>query len=759
VITTEGLTPKPTGGDYVRSGLKRGLALEAKLGTNPYKTGMSPTAIRGCRLSRSDDLLVSTRPRQARPVVEAIRNDSSDFKNPLVKAKPMTRLRYRLLPFLLALTTLALAACGKENKVEPVAPDPEAQATPAAPAQPAPELAPKAPAVEEKPPETRDGQPYSPYARPAYPIEVYWGETHLHSANSTDAIGSGNRLGPEETMRFARGEEVISSSGQPARLQRPLDFVVLTDHAEGLGVGVELLKGNPALMDDAAAKRWHDMMVEGGERARQVGVEIPAALASGTLPEVMQDAKVVVPISKTVWAENNAIAERFNEPGRFTTLIGYEWTSVPNGNNLHRNVIFRDGKDKTDQILPFSAMQSEDPEKLWEFLESYEAKTGGRALAIPHNGNLSNGRMFALVDFGGEPLTADYVATRARWEPVYEVTQIKGDGEAHPQLSPNDELAGYGVEGWDNGNLTLQELETPEMRAGEYAREALKQGLRLEAGLGTNPFKFGMVGSTDAHTSLTGIEEDNFWGKMVPYEPSPERAMHVSKELNGVTRYAWQYLAGGRAAVWATENTRESIWDALERKEVYGTTGSRMTVRFFGGWEFEPSDAESRDVAAAGYAKGVPMGSDLTRGPEGGVPSFLVSASRDPLGANLDRVQIVKGWLDSDDKLHEKVYDVAWGDAARRKPAKNGKLPPVGNTVNVDEATYANTIGDPDLTAVWKDPDFDPEERAFYYVRVVEIPTPRWTAYDAKRFGVEMPEEVPMTTTERAYTSPIWYTP
>ena len=310
--------------------------------------------------------------------------------------------------------------------------------------------------------------------------------------------------------------------------------------------------------------------------------------------------------------------------------------------------------------------------------------------------------MFAMVNFAGEPLTAGYVERRARWEPLYEVTQIKGDGETHPQLSPNDELAGYGIEGWDNGNLTLDELETPEMRPAECAREALKQGLRLEAELGTNPFKFGMVGSSDAHTSLTGVEEDNFWGKLPPYEPSPERATHVSKELNGVTRYAWQYLAGGRAAVWATENTREAIWDALERREVYATTGSRITLRFFGGWEFDDADARSRYPEKAGYTKGVPMGADISKGPEGKSPKFLVSAAK---------------------------------------------------------ATWTNRIGDPELSAVWEDPDFDPAERAFYYARVVEIPTPRWTAYDAKCYGLDLPDEVPMTTTERAYSSPIWYAP
>jgi hypothetical protein len=654
-----------------------------------------------------------------------------------------------------AAVVLVLVAC---SRATPAAPEPDGEPEQLAPAAPEPAGS-ALPPVEPRRATTIDGAPYSPRAGASYPTDVYWGETHLHSANSGDAVGAGNRLGPEETMRFARGEEVTASSGQRVRLDRPLDFVVLTDHAEGLGVMVQLLLGHEALMADPKAKRWHDMMLEGGEQAMKVGVEIPNALASGTLPAVFTDPDVVAPMIRSVWAENNAIAERFNEPGRFTTLIGYEWTSVPDGNNLHRNVIFRDGEDRTNQILPFSSMQSEDPEKLWAFLSEYERKTGGRVLAIPHNGNLSNGRMFATVDFEGKPLSSDYARSRARWEPVYEVTQIKGDGEAHPELSPNDELAGYGITGWDNGNLTLQELETSEMRAGEYAREALKQGLRLEAELGANPFKFGMLGSTDAHTSLSAVEEDNFLGKLTPYEPSPARATHVTKELNGVTRYGWMYLAGGRAAVWAHENSREAIWDALERREVYGTTGSRISLRFFGGWDFEDGDAQARDPARIGYAKGVPMGADLSQAPQGRSPKFLVRASKDPDGANLDRVQIIKGWHDADGSLRERVYDLAWGDAERRKPNRQGALPPVGNTVDVASATWTNSIGDPDLAAVWEDPDFDPSERAFYYIRVVEIPTPRWTAYDAKRFGLDLPDEIPMTTTERAYSSPIWYTP
>jgi hypothetical protein len=396
---------------------------------------------------------------------------------------------------------------------------------------------------------------------------------------------------------------------------------------------------------------------------------------------------------------------------------------------------------------------------LWRFLDGYQDKTGGQVLAIPHNGNLSNGHMFALVDFDGRSLTRAYAETRARLEPVYEVTQIKGDGEAHPFLSPNDEFAGYEL--WDKGNLDLTKLKKPEMLQYEYARSALKLGLKLEQELGVNPFKFGMIGSTDSHTSLATAEEDNFFGKASVGEPSPGRAMHpFMQSTDGkVQIMGWEMTASGYAGVWATENTREAIFDALMRKEVYGTTGPRMVVRFFGGFDFQAADARTRNPAEVGYAKGIPMGGDLSNAPPDKAASFLVAALKDPIGANLDRIQIVKGWQDKNGGLQEKVYDVVWGDAQKRKPDANGKLPAVGDTVDVPNATWTNTIGDPELITVWTDPDFDPALRAFYYARVIEIPTPRWTAYDAKRFGVQMPKEVPMTTQERAYTSPIWYTP
>ncbi|MEA3411149.1 MAG: DUF3604 domain-containing protein [Pseudomonadota bacterium] len=612
-----------------------------------------------------------------------------------------------------------------------------------------------------KPKETGMTASYSPYAGRNYPSRVFFGDTHHHTANSGDAFMNGDRLGPEDAYRFARGEEVISSTGIPAKLSRPLDFLVISDHAEGLGVMVEVYNGNPAFMGDDTLRRWNKAMKAGGKEAGDAMNEVISAQAQGTLPKPVTDPATSGPVMKTVWRAYTETAEQYNDPGRFTAMIGYEWTSVPGGNNLHRNILFRDGKDKADRIVPFSSWQSEDPEKLWEWMAGYERKTGGKMLAIPHNGNLSNGRMFEPVDFAGRPLSRDYAERRARWEVLQEVMQTKGNSETHPTLSPNDEFADYGIAGWEYGNLTLEDQpETPQMRPYMYLRGGLLQGLAWEDKLGVNPFRFGMIGGTDVHNSLTSIEEDNFFGKHVIQEPRPERWEHVSKQGFDKTRYTWQYTGAGYAAVWATENTREALWDAMKRKEVYATSGTRMTVRFFGGWDFGPGDAHTRHIADAGYGKGVPMGSGLPATPgAGAAPTFLVAALKDPLSGNLDRIQIIKGWLDADGKTHEKTYDVAWGDADRRRPGPDGNLPPVGDTVDVAEATWTDTIGDPDLAAVWTDPDFDSVQRAFYYARVIEIPTPRWTAYDQKRFGVTMSGDVPMKTRERAWTSPIWYTP
>ena len=604
------------------------------------------------------------------------------------------------------------------------------------------------------------GKVYSPYAERAFPSWPLWGDTHLHTALSVDAGLFGNRLGLEPAYRFARGEQVVSSTGQPVKLARPLDWLVITDHSDAMGFVQDLAAGKPEILRNEKGKEWYDGMQAGGQQAVAAALNLITTFAQGKFPQELLEQ--YSPGSKTyasVWQKVIETADAYNEPGRFTTLIGYEWTSLVDGNNLHRNVIFRDGAEKVGQIVPYTTQApfgSTDPLDLYEWLESYAAKTGGSVLAIAHNGNLSNGLMFPVdAQYTGRRIDASYVEQRAKWEPLYEVTQIKGDGEAHPLLSPEDEFADY--ETWDAGNLDLSAAKTPDMLQREYAREALKNGLLLETRLGTNPYKFGMVGSTDSHTSLSTTEENNFFGKHTGTEPSPKRMSHpFTKTANGAI-WGWQEVASGRAAVWATENTREAIYDAMARKEVYATTGTRMVVRFFGGWDFADGDLASREPAFRGYEKGVPMGADLPAREGGAAPTFMVFALRDPIGANLDRIQIVKGWLDGAGKTHEKVYDVAWSPG--REPDAGGKLPPVGNTVDVAAANWTNTIGASELGAVWSDPDFEPGQRAFYYARVIEIPTPRWIVYDAFRFGVAIPEGAETIHQERAYTSPIWYNP
>ena len=603
---------------------------------------------------------------------------------------------------------------------------------------------------------------FSPYAGRDYPTQVYFGDTHHHTANSADAFMGGDRLSPEQAYRFALGEEVVSSTGVPAKLSRPLDFLVISDHAEAMGVMYEVYNSNPAYMENETLVRFKEGMHEGGLAAAKVTAEIVVRQTNGTLPGPLTDPVVSGPVMKSVWHAYTETAEKFNNPGIFTAMIGYEWTSVPGGNNLHRNILFRGNKDKADQILPFTSWQSEDPEKLWEWMAAYEKKTGGSVLAIPHNANLSNGRMFEVETFAGKPLTADYAQRRQRWEVLQEMIQTKGASETHPGLAPNDEFADYGMDGWEYGNLTLTvSPETPEMRPTTYLREGLKRGLEQESKLGTNPFKFGFIGGTDVHTSLTAVEEDNFYGKIVILEPSPHRWNHVAKKGFDKIRYGWIYMAAGYAGVWATENTRTALWDAMKRKEVYATSGSRMTVRFFGGWEYQSADANTRQLARVGYAKGVPMGGDLSGADrkDRKAPTFLVAAMKDPMFGNLDRIQIIKGWLDEDGQSHEKIYDIAWADTERRSIGADGKLTAVGNTVDVTDATWTNSIGDPDLTGWWTDPDFNPAEPAFYYTRILEIPTPTWQAYDQVRFGLKMTDDVPMSHQERAWSSPIWYTP
>ena len=603
-------------------------------------------------------------------------------------------------------------------------------------------------------------RPYSPYAGGVIPTRVFWGDTHLHTSFSMDAGAFGARLGPEDGYRFARGEEIESSTAGRVRLARPLDFLVVADHSDNMGFFPDLFAGSPHLLADSTGKRWYDMVQEGGQSGVAAALEIIDNFSRGTFPEAIfykPDSKSY----KNAWAKTIAAAETYNEPGRFTAFIGYEWTSqVPPGNNLHRVVIYRDAADKASQSVPFTTYPpdgSTNPEDLWTVLEAYEEKTGGDVLAIAHNGNLSNGMMFPLVNpVGGRPLTREYAERRALWEPLYEATQIKGDGEAHPFLSPNDEYADFGT--WDKGNLNLSEAKTNDMLAHEYARSGLKLGLQLENDLGINPFKYGMIGSTDSHTALATADDDNFFGKHSGSEPSAERMMHPFMKTAAGTILGWETLASGYAGVWATDNTREALFDAMERKETYATTGPRMLVRFFGGWDFESADTTTRQPAAIGYRKGVPMGGDLSSAPTGKSPSFLVAALKDPIGANIDRVQIVKGWRTAAGELEERIYDVAVSDG--RAIDANGRCTtPVGNTVDVADASWTNTIGDSELITVWVDPDFDPSQRAFYYVRVLEIPTPRWTAYDAKYYGLDIPDGVEMVAQQRAYTSPIWYTP
>ncbi|AXI53805.1 hypothetical protein SuNHUV7_41330 (plasmid) [Pseudoseohaeicola sp. NH-UV-7] len=594
---------------------------------------------------------------------------------------------------------------------------------------------------------------YSPYLHQAYPNQVLWGDTHLHTSYSTDAGMIGNYLGPDEAFRFARGETVTASLGQRARLIRPLDFLVVADHSENLGLADLIAESNPQLLRNPWGKQVHDL-VKAGKPFEAYGLW---GLEMGKGIDPLQDDALV----RTVWNRIVDSAEQYNEPGVFTALHGFEWTSSPGTNNLHRVVVFRDDADEVEDLVPFSNYDSSDPEKLWEWMDAYEGRTGGQVLAIPHNGNLSNGLMFDDVTLDGAPLTREYAERRALWEPLYEVTQIKGDGEAHPALSPNDEFADYYT--WDKGNFGLAE-KTPDMLPREYAREALKQGLEKEAELGVNPFKFGMIGSTDSHTSLATSREENFFGKATPVEPGSGQERYdelitgvIDVEGVDVRIKNYKTVASGLAAVWAKENTRESIWDAMERKEVYASTGTRLTVRVFAGWDFAADEITRPDFAAHGYANGVPMGGDLTAAAEGAAPKLLVRALRDPDGANLDRIQIVKGWRDADGTLHEKVYDAAW--AGERVADAKGKLPPVGNTVN--GARYTNDIGEAVLGAYWEDPDFDASESAFYYVRVLEIPTPSWLAYDKALYGnaITLQDDAVLVQQDRAYTSPIWYTP
>jgi hypothetical protein len=596
---------------------------------------------------------------------------------------------------------------------------------------------------------------YSPYVDQANPARVYWGDTHVHTSYSShDAnVGGGNRVSPEIAYQFARGEVVEAWNGMPVKLRRPLDFLVVADHGAGLGIISALQARDPKFPTTEAGNRLSEayrFFVESSE----------SPPANAALRAALKD-RLPATYRRTLWQQVVSNAEKYNEPNRFTAFIGYEWTAGGFA-NLHRVVIYRDGPDKTSQSIPFSILDSHQPEDLWNYLRNYQDSTGGEVLAIPHNSNLSGGQMFARHKFGGDPLTTDWAKLRSRFEPLMEITQVKGDSESQPVLSPTDEFAD--IENW-NGWQGAREPEATDRssakyvagKQAEYARSALKAGLDLQAELGVNPFKYGIIGSTDSHSSLSTADNDNFWGKFSQDGPSATRPS-TRWIPSWETPLLWEMGASGYAGVWAQENTRESLFAAMKRKEVYGSTGPRIMLRFFAGWDYAEKDAMRSDLARVGYASGVPMGGDLTQAPEGKSPGFLIRAVKDPDGANLDRAQIIKGWRDKQGDLHEKIYNVALSDG--RKENRRGEVRPVGNTVNVPVASYSNSIGDPELAVMWKDPDFDPDELAFYYVRVLEIPTPRWPAYDAKFYDMKnLSEEIAMVTQERAYSSPIWYTP
>lgn len=591
------------------------------------------------------------------------------------------------------------------------------------------------------------------------PDGVYWGDLHIHSRLSMDSFSFGNRmLSADDAFKFAKGEPIEAHTGDIAQLKKPLDFLLVSDHAEFLGVVASIMDRKHGIDETELGKRWQGWLEENNIQA--ILNEWVGALDEASSPAGNEAPNIKYPpdsFFNEVWQDMVDTAERHNDPGKFSAFSGYEWTSMIDGDNLHRVVIFRDGPEKTSGIVPVSSIESNDPEYLWSRLEDYEQKTGGQVLAIPHNSNLSEGRMFSEERISGAMFDTAYANTRIRWEPVLEMTQVKGDSETHPLVSPDDDFADF--ENWDETDINRNAIpvdKKKEVFTGSYARPALKTGLALEKKLGVNPFKFGMIGSTDSHTVMATADSDNYYGKFVDSEPSPERLM---SKMGGILWNNRMLTAAGYAAVWAPENSREAIFDAIKRKEVYATTGPRIVLRFFGGWDFDDADLAQADYAALGYQKGVPMGGDLI-GEEAkdAAPRFMITASKDPDGANLDRVQVVKGWLAADGSLQEKVFDVAWSDARIVDP-ETGSLPPVGSTVNVAQATYANTIGAENLATVWTDPMFDSSLRAFYYVRVLEIPTPRWTTYDAQRFNLDLPDDVPASIQERVYSSPIWFTP
>jgi hypothetical protein len=554
-----------------------------------------------------------------------------------------------------------------------------------------------------------------------YEKVLLWGDLHVHSNFSFDAYSFGNTdLGPDKAYEFAKGLPVKAPNGELAQLTTPLDFLLVSDHAEYLGLFLGLEDDDPKLSSSSLGQRWLGYF--------QSGNQAPISREYVQMIERQKDIELLPEeFNRSAWSKLLGFAERYNEPGVFSALIGFEWTSMIDGDNLHRVVVYRDGMTKARKMLPFSALDSPDPEDLWKFMGKYEGSTGGQVIAIPHNGNVSNGVMFSDKRVDGSDFDKTYTALRQRWEPLYEVTQVKGDAEAHPYLSPNDEYANF--ETWDQGNLRMEPKEK-NMLQGEYARSALKNGLALSQKFGVNPFKFGLVGGTDTHNALSTSDDENFYGKFVDSLPSEER---TSSSLGDRLWDNWRLSASGYTAVWAEKNTRESIFDALKRKEVYATSGPRILLKFFGGWGFVNEDLDKTEFfSRTAYEKGVPMGGSLAYKNDKSKPKFIFKASKDPKGNKIEKLQIVKGWLDENGQLKEKVFTV--------KETLDGK-------------------GQDNFVGIWDDPDFNINQEAFYYARVLEVPSKRWSTYDQDRFGVSLNPEIPILIRERAYSSPIWFEP
>ena len=575
-------------------------------------------------------------------------------------------------------------------------------------------------------------------------LSAYFGAVHVHTSLSFDAFTNGSRTTPEDAYRWARGEEMTSSGhGDPIKIKTPLDFYMVSDHAEMLGVFLEMLDEDSVVAQLPIAER---VLSEDANVAMQAFAEILRNKSEGKIDPAFSNPE----ISKTAWQDIIDAAEAYYEPGKFTTFAGFEWTSNPLKRNLHRVIVYRD----TDVLpeIPLSTDQSDDPETLWRWMS--EQRAGGATLfAVPHNGNASDGRMFELVKFDGEPIDDAWIAARTANEPLYEITQIKGTSETHPDLSPNDEFAGF--EQWD---YTLSaDFERPTNRKGSFARQALLDGLTLEDDGRGNPFKFGFIGDSDTHNAAASAEEFNYSGKFA-HENIPEiRLDGAEGQPEGQIQQIREFSSAGLAGVWANANTREAIYDAMLSKQTFGTSGTMIRVRMVAGFGLEDSQVDTVLAPNPDKETGIPMGGELSHAPEGAAPTFLVAALKDPKSAHLDRIQIIKGWVDANGDQHEKIFDIAWsGD---REPGEDGKIPAVGNTVDLKTATYTNDIGAPELKASWTDPEFDPSQRAFYYARVIEIPTPRWNTYDSVALGRPPVDSLPATLQERAWTSPIWYAP